>query len=117
MFFVVGDYIVEVCQVQTGLLRARLKSRHSESTKYRTVLKYNPMPLHAAQSNDSQSEKIFGWYCTCKVGARTVGMCAHAASILWYYGLGQKNGVRPRTIDLNAIFEVSSGESEDDDDY
>ena len=44
-------------------------------------------------------------------------MCAHAASILWYYGLGQKNGVRPRTIDLNAIFEVSSGESEDDDDY
>ena len=57
MFFVVGDYIVEVCQVQTGLLRARLKSRHSESRKYRTVLKYNPMPLHAAQSNDSQSEK------------------------------------------------------------
>ena len=29
---------------------------------------------------------ITGWYCQCKVGARTIGCCAHVAAVLWYLG-------------------------------
>lgn len=27
-----------------------------------------------------------GYLCTCQVGARTVGRCAHVAAILWFLG-------------------------------
>lgn len=29
---------------------------------------------------------ILDYYCTCKSGARTLGTCAHIASVLWYIG-------------------------------
>ncbi|CAC5402839.1 unnamed protein product [Mytilus coruscus] len=31
--------------------------------------------------------EISEWYCTCKVGARIVGCCAHVSSVLWYLEL------------------------------
>lgn len=34
-------------------------------------------------------KKIIGWYCTCLAGSRTVGMCSHVASIIWYLGIGR----------------------------
>jgi hypothetical protein len=27
-----------------------------------------------------------GWYCTCKIGGRTVWCCTHVASVVWYLG-------------------------------
>lgn len=27
-----------------------------------------------------------GWYCQCKAGQRTVGCCAHVATVVWYLG-------------------------------
>lgn len=30
-----------------------------------------------------------GYYCTCITGARTLGTCAHIASILWYLGFAR----------------------------
>ena len=32
------------------------------------------------------SSNVTGWYCTCKIGARTVGCCPHVASVVWYLG-------------------------------
>ena len=38
---------------------------------------------------------IFGWFCQCKNGARTLGCCAHVASVLWFMGFARyQNGIR-----------------------
>lgn len=34
-------------------------------------------------------KKIIGWFCTCLAGSRTVGMCSHVASVIWYLGIGR----------------------------
>jgi hypothetical protein len=34
-------------------------------------------------------QRITGWFCTCYVGARTVGTCSHVASVIWYLGIGR----------------------------
>lgn len=47
--------------------------------------KTNKQLLDRKGSNRKQSY-IPGWYCECKVGPRTVGCCAHVASVLWYLG-------------------------------
>ena len=118
--FATGDFVVEICQMESGLIRTRLRSRHSESVKYKTVVKYCPVLYSNTQGqqtppNSRNSSNIQGWYCTCKVGSRTIGMCAHAASIVWYFGLGwNKRELSPRGVDLEAIFVVSSGESDSD---
>ena len=31
------------------------------------------------------------WYCTCKAGARILGMCAHITSVIWFLGVGRHN--------------------------
>lgn len=47
--------------------------------------------LASSQLDDTPPafKKILGWYCTCLAGSRTVGMCSHAASIIWYLGFGR----------------------------
>ena len=36
--------------------------------------------------------EVLSWYCTCRAGARVVGVCAHIAAIIWYL-----SGARDRT--------------------
>jgi hypothetical protein len=54
----------------------KLHSRHKSSTIYKVYLLYNP--------SDKTVESIFEWYCTCKVGARTLGCCSHVAALIYY---------------------------------
>ena len=82
-----GDYIFSAVSDETGLLKVKIQSRHTQSTLHTVWVKYS------AQSSDG--EKINGWYCTCKVGARVVGCCAHVASIIWYLGYG-RNMMKPK---------------------
>jgi len=80
------DFGFEVMRFEPGLLRARLYSRHTQRSKYQLWISFReefrveealPLPLE---------EPITGWYCQCKQGARTLGCCAHIASVLWYLG-------------------------------
>ena len=82
-----GDYIFSAVNDEPGLLKVKIQSRHTQSTLHTVWVKYS------AQSSDS--EKVNGWYCTCKVGARVVGCCAHVASIIWYLGYG-RNLMKPK---------------------
>ena len=66
-------YTLSVCKDRPDLLRIKMSSRHSSSKYYSLWLEYD----------DSE---VTGWYCTCKVGARVVGCCAHIASVIWYLG-------------------------------
>lgn len=61
---------------EPGFFRIRVFSRYRNATKYQLWIAYNM----------DQIEPILGYYCTCKSGARTVGTCAHVASVLWYLG-------------------------------
>nr|XP_023015040.1 TLD domain-containing protein 1 [Leptinotarsa decemlineata] len=38
------------------------------------------------KTHDEPNEPILGYYCTCKTGSRTLGICAHVPSVLWYLG-------------------------------
>ncbi|CAH1106477.1 unnamed protein product [Psylliodes chrysocephalus] len=50
-------------------------------------------------------EPIFGYYCTCWSGARTVGTYAHVASVLWFLGYArhEPNIRYPSTSIVNII--------------
>lgn len=63
------------------LLRGRIQSRHVRAKIYLCYLLINrdAMGVNA----------IAQYYCTCLTGRRTVGSCAHIASIVWYLGIGR----------------------------
>jgi hypothetical protein len=67
-------------QSDLKLFKARMDSRHSKSTHYHIFLLLNS----AAEGID----RIHEHYCTCKVGMRTVGCCAHLACLIWYFTIG-----------------------------
>ncbi|CAC5385203.1 unnamed protein product [Mytilus coruscus] len=67
------NYTLQICKDRPNLLRVKLSSRHSSSKAYSLWVEYS-------------TDDITGWYCTCKVGARVVGCCAHIASTIWYLG-------------------------------
>lgn len=43
------------------------------------------------KKGQTEGNPISGWYCDCKVGAKTVGCCAHVASVLWYLGYARNH--------------------------
>lgn len=63
---------------QPNIIRAKIASRFSRTRKHQVWLEY---------INDcNPSKAILGYYCQCKVGARTVGCCSHIMSIVRYLG-------------------------------
>lgn len=66
-------------QITTPLLvRARIQSRHQNSTRYRCYV--------LCDLSIDGSSAIKGYYCHCKAGARTNGACAHTMAIMWFLG-------------------------------
>lgn len=79
-----GDYEILFAPERDGdLLRLQVQSRHKGRTMYYTWLQYN-------------ATHITGW-CQCKAGKRTVGCCAHVASVLWYLAYARHNGYNVRS--------------------
>ncbi|KYN12400.1 hypothetical protein ALC57_15429, partial [Trachymyrmex cornetzi] len=74
---------------EPGLLRARVHSRFSGATNHQIFIAYvdHIADVHNNDENVTvQHGPILSYYCTCKAGARTLGSCAHVASILLYLG-------------------------------
>ena len=71
-----GSFDISVHRHDDSLLRAKIQSRHVSSKQYCLWISYD---INAQPA-------ITGWYCQCKVGARTIGCCAHIAAVLWYLG-------------------------------
>ena len=72
-----GKYEFSIHKEDTGLIRIKIQSRHTSSKTYLLWISYGCI---------GGADSITGWYCLCKAGARTVGCCAHIASVLWYLG-------------------------------
>ncbi|KAJ8671549.1 hypothetical protein QAD02_002808 [Eretmocerus hayati] len=66
---------------EPGLIRARIWSRFSNNTRHQLWIAFG--------RDDEDAEIEFNYYCTCKSGARTLGTCAHIASVLWFLGFAR----------------------------
>ena len=72
------EFIIELCPKYDDLVRARFRSRYSSLTTYITIVQY---------TTRSTDRPIAALYCTCKVGWRDVGCCAHVSALLWHLGV------------------------------
>lgn len=72
-------------RVDRGLLRIRIYSRFRRATKHQLWIAF-AINYNEEDRMDVADNPILGYYCTCKSGARTLGCCAHVASVLWYLG-------------------------------
>jgi hypothetical protein len=79
-----AEYKFEVLLEEPGILRARTYSRFSASVKHLLWIAFNETHF-----SEDENVPILSWYCKCKAGARTVGCCAHIASVLWYMGFAR----------------------------
>ncbi|CAC5379539.1 unnamed protein product [Mytilus coruscus] len=79
-----NNYMLQTCRDRPNLLRVKLTSRHSSSRVYSLWIEFS-------------GDEVTGWYCTCKVGARVVGCCAHIASTMWYLGYSRWELETPST--------------------
>ena len=77
-----GSYELMVCKEDRGLLKVNIQSRHSRNTIHTLWIQYNV----------DERDSVSGWYCTCKVGSRVVGCCAHVAKVMWYLGYQRWQG-------------------------
>jgi len=73
-----GLYEFELIPENKNFIKIKLNSRHSSSTIYTLFIEID---------RNTHSDPIKAYYCDCKVGARTIGCCAHIASALWYFGI------------------------------
>lgn len=92
-----GLYILELSRHlqlidKNVLIRGRIQSRHVRSKQYYTYILVNPT-RHGRES-------IEGYYCSCIHGRRTIGCCAHIASVVYYLSWARHQ----ETIDTPAAF-------------
>lgn len=104
----------EVFQLDTyrgdpGIIRVRIFSRFRNATKHQLWIAYNS-PEDAENELDETESPILGYYCTCKSGARTLGTCAHVASILWFLGYARhERDIRyPTMLLLNSVLDAGA---------
>lgn len=94
---------------EPGFLRVRLYSRFRNATRHQTFISY---AAHDGDNQDYQNEEdpILGYYCTCQSGSRTLGTCAHIASVLWYLGYArhQENIRYPDGSLLNTTLDAAN---------
>ena len=59
------------------LIKTGLFSRHSAAVKHHQFVLLN--------KSKEGIQMLEEYYCTCKVGMRTIGCCAHVATVVWYF--------------------------------
>ena len=70
-----GSYEIMAHKKEDSVLKAQIRCRHTSTKTYN-------LWVECTQGLNP----VTGWYCGCRSGARTVGCCAHVASVLLYLG-------------------------------
>lgn len=79
------------------VIRGRIQSRHVKSKTY-----YEYIGFDVTQNG---RHIIKEYYCTCKIGRRTVGCCGHVMCIAWYLTYARHEPfIRPPALGLENIF-------------
>ncbi|KAJ8677232.1 hypothetical protein QAD02_013019 [Eretmocerus hayati] len=81
------EYQVDEHINEQGFIRVRVYSRSRNATIHQTFIQYRSTDEDVADAE--LEDPIAGYYCTCQAGARTLGCCAHVASVLWFLGHAQ----------------------------
>lgn len=71
------------------IIRAKIQSRFSKSATHNTWVKFD--------EDKTGIDAISGYYCSCKVGERTLGCCSHVACVLRYLGYDRHQAPKPST--------------------
>ncbi|XP_018365999.1 PREDICTED: uncharacterized protein LOC108765508 [Trachymyrmex cornetzi] len=97
---------------EPGFLRIRLYSRFRNATRHQIFISYETDNRDDENAAHNLNEPINGYYCTCQSGARTLGTCAHVASVLWYLGFArhQENIKYPDMSLLNTVLDAADRE-------
>ncbi len=69
------------------LIRGRIQSRHRSATKYFVYILID-RAIEIDEDKDGV-DSVSGYSCSCPNGLRTVGCCAHIATVLWYLGFAR----------------------------
>ncbi|CAF5116027.1 unnamed protein product, partial [Rotaria magnacalcarata] len=85
------EFIIELCAQHNDLVRARFESCHCNNKNH----------IATVQFELYMESPISGWYCTCTLGCRDVGCCAHVAALLWHLGVRRAN-INENTHPLSA---------------
>jgi hypothetical protein len=102
-----GSYVVDVCKhignlplsshgLSVGdpmLIRGRIQSRHRSSHRYFIYILIDRLVLKDEEKDGVDA--VSGYCCSCPNGLRTVGCCAHVATVLWYLGFGRHQSEIP----------------------
>ena len=95
-------------KLKPTIIRVDIRSRHSENVVYRVYAEYEP--------GMNSVEGIKRYYCECKNGARTIGYCSHAATVVFYLSYARWQPQVPRPADqLSELFEPVFSDSESED--
>ena len=70
-------------------IKVNKTSHYNISGKFSQVIRQRKYFLLIKINQDNLQDPVGGWYCKGKAGARTVGCCAHVATINWYMGKGK----------------------------
>ncbi|XP_043480300.1 uncharacterized protein LOC122509998 [Leptopilina heterotoma] len=76
---------IDNTQIEEGFIRLRIYSRFTNAKRHQIWIVFNT-EYNPENDQDQDNNPILGYYCICKVGARTLGACAHITSILWFLG-------------------------------
>lgn len=88
------------------LLRGKIRSRHTSNRQYFTYILLN-------LNGQDWCQRIEEYYCTCIIGKRTVGSCAHVMTIVWYLGWARhQDNVQPPASFLDGILVREDVENE-----
>ncbi|CAF2155112.1 unnamed protein product [Rotaria magnacalcarata] len=102
-----GDFAIQVSKETDEIIRCAIQSRHSNSTRYYAWIQFS-----------LTGDPITSWYCQCKSGARTVGACAHEATIIWFLSYARHHDFQysnGRRRIQRSIEKIQSDEDEPDD--
>lgn len=90
---------------EQNFLRFRIFSRFRNATKHMLWVVFRE-----TDDDNVEDPPILGYYCTCRSGARTLGTCAHVASVIWFlgYARNQENITFPSFQLLNCIDDAAN---------
>lgn len=99
---------MKIFSTMTGILCAKLQSRHVSAKKYMLCIGFDEMSIKP-------------WFCKCKVGSRGMDMWAHITRVKWFLSFAmykdtQNLGVRNwrSYVDDAAALPVDNSDSEED---
>ena len=73
-----SGFKIHIRVIDPDIVRVRLQSRYRGDQDYYAFVRFT-------------ANKVTQWYCQCKAGARTLGCCAHVATVVWYLSCARHN--------------------------